>query len=104
MMHDARWPAGRLRPRAGHLALSLALLWAAACGESDRSSDTNNIGLSASTPGSMPMTDSSHTPGMQGMTGMQGMANMTGDPDRDFLRMMSDHHRGMIEMAHQAKD
>lgn len=25
---------------------------------------------------------------------------VTGDPDRDFLRMMSDHHKGMIAMAH----
>jgi uncharacterized protein (DUF305 family) len=28
------------------------------------------------------------------------MANMTGDPDRDFLRMMSDHHKGLIALAH----
>ena len=28
------------------------------------------------------------------------MANMTGDPDRDFLRMMSDHHKGLVAMAH----
>ncbi len=34
---------------------------------------------------------------------MSGMAhNMTGDPDHDFLRMMSDHHRGLILMAHHA--
>ena len=31
---------------------------------------------------------------------MAGMANMTGDPDRDFLRMMSDHHKGLIALAH----
>ncbi len=34
------------------------------------------------------------------MGGMAGMA-MTGDPNRDFLRMMSDHHKGLIAMAHQ---
>lgn len=34
------------------------------------------------------------------MAGMQ----MTGDPDRDFLRMMSDHHKGLTEMAHPAKE
>ena len=28
----------------------------------------------------------------------------TGDPDHDFLRMMSDHHKGMILMAHMTKD
>lgn len=35
---------------------------------------------------------------------MASMANMTGDPDRDFLRMMSDHHMGMIAMAHPTMD
>ena len=39
----------------------------------------------------------------QGMKGMGGMA-MTGDADRDFLRMMSDHHKGMILMAHMTKE
>lgn len=29
-----------------------------------------------------------------------GMANMTGDPDRDFFRMMTDHHKGLVAMAH----
>lgn len=40
--------------------------------------------------------------GMKGgaMGGMGSMANMTGDADRDFLRMMSDHHKGLVEMAH----
>ncbi len=33
-----------------------------------------------------------------------GMGNMTGDPDRDFLRMMIDHHKGMIMMAHLAME
>ena len=43
--------------------------------------------------------------GMKGgsMQGIGGMA-MTGDPDRDFLRMMSDHHKGMIEMAHMTTE
>lgn len=50
--------------------------------------------------------------GGQGMTGMQhdssgrmsGMSNMTGNADQDFLRMMADHHKAMIEMAHEVKD
>lgn len=43
---------------------------------------------------------------MQGMQGMQGMQEMkmTGDPDRDFLRMMSDHHKGLTTMAHGATE
>lgn len=28
--------------------------------------------------------------------------SMTGDPNHDFLRMMSDHHKALAEMAHQA--
>lgn len=35
-----------------------------------------------------------------GMGDMQNMAGMTGDSDHDFLRMMSDHHKGLIAMAH----
>ncbi len=38
------------------------------------------------------------------MDNMNGMANMTGDADQDFLRMMSDHHKGMIAMAHMTKE
>ena len=54
---------------------------------------------------------------MAGMTGMKmangskmgdgsnmaGMA-MSGDADHDFLRMMTDHHKGMIAMAHMTKE
>ena len=41
--------------------------------------------------------------GMQASEGKGGMA-MTGDADHDFLRMMSDHHKGMIEMAHMTME
>lgn len=42
-------------------------------------------------------------------TGMAGMDHstmeaMTGNADQDFLRMMSDHHKGLIELAHMTKD
>ena len=43
---------------------------------------------------------------MAGMSGMDhnSMGAMTGNADQDFLRMMSDHHKGLIEIAHAAKD
>ncbi|HVS60943.1 MAG TPA: DUF305 domain-containing protein [Gemmatimonadaceae bacterium] len=44
------------------------------------------------------------TPSGTGNMQMSGMANMTGDPDRDFLRMMSDHHKGLIAMVHPTLD
>ena len=53
------------------------------------------------------MAGMAHDSGMAGMAhdsgmgGMAGMAGMTGDADRDFLRMMSDHHKGLIAMAHE---
>ena len=39
-----------------------------------------------------------------GMSGMSGMAGMTGNADQDFLRMMTDHHKGLIVMADMTKD
>ena len=36
-------------------------------------------------------------------TGMTGM-RMTGDPNHDFLRMMSDHHKGLIALAHETME
>ena len=41
---------------------------------------------------------------MKNMDKMNGMSNMTGDADRDFLRMMSDHHKGLILLAHMTRD
>jgi len=32
------------------------------------------------------------------------MSGMSGNPDQNFLRMMSDHHTGMIAMAHPTKN
>ncbi len=76
----------------------------------DASADTSVAGSASSVPGgetsraggipsSMAMGDSAG--GMEGVQGMHGM-QMTGDPDHDFLRMMSDHHKGLIAMAHDA--
>ena len=54
------------------------------------------MGSSDSMSGMMKGPDMKNGSGMKGMGGM----SMTGDADRDFLRMMSDHHKGMILMAH----
>lgn len=53
----------------------------------------------ASTAGSDSMAGHNMA-GRSDSTHAMGMAGMTGNPDQDFLRMMSDHHKGMIEMAH----
>ena len=52
-------------------------------------------------------TDSMATHNMAGMGdstnkmgGMGVMAGMTGNADQAFLRMMSDHHKGLVAMAH----
>ena len=53
----------------------------------------------ASTAGSDSMAGHNMA-GMSDSTHAMGMAGMTGNADQDFLRMMSDHHKGLIEMAH----
>ena len=50
------------------------------------------------------MRGMAHDSGMAGMSGMANMSNMTGNPDRDFLRMMSDHHKGLIALVHATVD
>ena len=92
--------ATRTFVRAGAAALSMALI---ACGTTDKSADTTAI---APNPAAMPTSDSAMGAQASGsMSGMDhNMASMTGDADRDFLRMMSDHHKGLIIMAHMTKD
>ena len=50
------------------------------------------------------MSGMAHDSGMAGMSGMSNMSNMTGNPDRDFLRMMTDHHKGLIALSHATVD
>jgi len=83
--------------------LTVAVLAISACSSGDhKAADTTGSAAPAANAtdlsGGNTMSDST-----KGASGMQGMA-MTGDPDRDFLRMMSDHHKGMILMAHMTKD
>ena len=71
--------------------------------------DTAMAGMSHDSMGAMSgmSHDSMSKGGMAGMTGMSSMPpedraamRMTGNADQDFLRMMSDHHKGLIAMAH----
>lgn len=83
------------------IAAALVLAASAGCAKSDKPADSATAMANAPATTSAMPTDS-----MAGhdMSGMQGMANMTGDADHDFLRMMSDHHKGLIQMAHMTKD
>jgi len=85
---------------------TVAILVAGACSSADKAADTTVAAAPEATTNAAPMggsamNSSDSMSGMKkdaGMKGMGGMA-MTGDADRDFLRMMSDHHKGMILMA-----
>ena len=80
----------------------------AACSSGDKSIDkSTDAAAAAASPAqsAAPMDSMKGMSGMSGMSGdkMGGMA-MTGDPDHDFLRMMSDHHKGLTEMTHGARE
>lgn len=86
------------------LLLAFGLLALAACGEAKTNADPDTRMASAAGPATSPMRDTGAA--MGGMAGMEHaqMGAMTGNPDQDFLRMMSDHHKGLIELAHMTKD
>ena len=78
----------------------LTVTLTAACAKSGDKADTDaKDSAAAATTVGAPMDT-----GMAGMSGMAGMAGMTGNADQDFLRMMSDHHKGLIVLAHMTKD
>ena len=92
-----------------------ALAAAAACGpkSNERAASDSAAAQSRDTTMGMNSSKSAMQDSMGAMSGMSRdsmvgmnpgsmapMGGMTGDPDRDFLRMMSDHHKGMIAMAH----
>ncbi len=80
-------------------AVLISLLTFAAC--SPKPDSTADSTAMAPAPSMSASGDSATT-----STNMQmgGMANMTGDADRDFLRMMSDHHKGLIAIVHPTLD
>jgi uncharacterized protein (DUF305 family) len=83
------------------IAAVLALATSAACAKSDKPADS--AAATASAPATATASAGDSMAGHD-MSGMQGMANMTGDADHDFLRMMSDHHKGLIQIVHMTKD
>ena len=78
------------------VAAILAVSLTAACAKSGDKVDSDAKDSAAATAAGAPMDT--------GMAGMSGMAGMTGNADQDFLRMMTDHHKGLILMAHMTKD
>ena len=92
--------------RSSHVRLTSGLLAglviAAACSAPSDRRDEAKTPVAA--PAAAPASDTAH-PAMAGKEdGMSAMSGMTGDADHDFLRMMSDHHKGLILLAHEAKE
>lgn len=97
----------------------LSALALAACSSGNKAgdaADSSRTTGAATTPASIPapmdtmsgrnMGAKSSTASGGSMTSGESMAGMamTGDPDHDFLRMMSDHHKGVVAMAHITKE
>ena len=93
-------PASTCRVRL--LSFALVLAATGACAKSDTAADSLAAGTNAPATTAAAMGGDSAMGGHD-MSSMPGMA-MTGDPDRDFLRMMSDHHKGLILMTDLTKD
>lgn len=70
------------------LAASLAV--AVACGGRDDGSAGDSVGANVATDTSA---------GMSGMAGHEMNRQAAKDADHEFLRMMSDHHEGLVQMA-----
>ena len=91
----------RLRSLAQRTGIAVAAIAVLACGSSGKSTDTSAAAAASGAPASAaPAADTASS----SMAGMKGMDNMTGDADHDFLRMMADHHKGLIQLAHMTKD
>ena len=92
----------------GALVTALVLAGTSACAKGDRTADS--AATTANAPAATTTTSGDSVAGMQSMNkaggihDMANMTNMTGDADHDFLRMMSDHHKGLVLLAHMTKD
>ncbi len=85
------------RPNAvRRVALFPLLVLIAACGSKYETKVTDSTAMTT------PAGTAAPAPATTGGA-MEGMA-MTGDANRDFLRMMSDHHKGLIAMAHETME
>ncbi|MEO7964998.1 MAG: DUF305 domain-containing protein [Gemmatimonadaceae bacterium] len=92
-----------LRRRA--VVATLALVSLAACARNDKAQDSAVAsGIAATGKDTIATSGTGDSMAGQDMSAVPAMANMTGDADHDFLRMMSDHHHGLILMAHMTKD
>ena len=81
------------------LTVAALMVIASACGTNESANSKTSAAVArTSQPSSVPMDSPAKAMGAR--AGMHAMA-MTGDPDHDFLRMMTDHHKGMILMAHE---
>ena len=92
----------------GRHALVAVLVLATTFACSKRNTKADSLAAGSNAPVTSATSAADSTAGMPGMGaagGMQhDMANMTGNADHDFLRMMSDHHKGLILLAHMTKD
>ena len=74
--------------------------------KSETNSDSAQATMNGRAGAGMAHADSARMTGAMskdsgGMGSMPGMGSSTGDPDHDFLRLMSDHHKGLILMVHE---
>lgn len=103
-MHAAPFP--RSLRHTPTLLLAALAVGASSCSKSDSADDAAPAAAStgsASSTSSLP-SDSTTAHDMGNMGNMANMPDMTGNPDQDFLRMMSNHHKGLILIAHMTKD
>jgi len=90
------------------VAVALSSVTLAACASSDKRAEPGSAGDAVASamsraatmpPDSLAATHDSLVP-----KGRRAIAGTSGDADHDFLRLMSDHHKGLILLAHMTKE